>query len=84
LSGSTPLEIGSIQAITANDAQNVVIDAETLAGTLTLNASAIADTLAGGRQIEIAPGSGASTIADTNLLELLSLSIGAGNAIVNM
>src|SRR5271165_460642 len=84
LSGSTPLEIDSIQGITANDPQNVVIDAETLAGTLTLNASAIADTLAGGRQVEIATGSGASIITDTNLSELLSLTIGSGNAIVNI
>jgi len=84
LSGPTSLEIDSIQGITANDPQNVEIDAETLAGTLTLNASAINDTVAGGRQVEIATGSGASIITDTNLSELLSLTIGSGNAIDNI
>src|SRR5208337_2274401 len=40
LSGSTSIEIDSISGITANNVQNVLIDATKLAGSLTLNASA--------------------------------------------
>ena len=84
LSGSTSLEIGLISGIKANNAQNVVIDATALVGTLVLNASGIADTAAGGRHVQIDTGSGQSSISDTNYTENLSFAIGSGNATVNI
>ena len=84
LSGPTSVEIDSISGITANNVQNVVIDATTLAGTLILNASAIADTAVGGRLVEIATGSGQSIVSDTNPTESLGFTIGSGNALINI
>jgi hypothetical protein len=84
LSGPTSIEIDSIGGITANSVQNIVIDATMLAGTLILNASAIADTAVGGRQVEIATGSGQSIISDTNPTESLGFTIGSGNALINI
>jgi hypothetical protein len=84
LSGPTSVEIDSIIGMTANNAQNVVIDATTLAGTLILNASAIADTAVGGRLVEIATGSGQSIVSDTNTTESLGFTIGSGNALINI
>ena len=84
LSGSTSIEIDSISGITANNVQNVLIDATKLAGSLTLNASAIADTAVGGRQVDIATGNGQSTISDTNPTESLDFTIGSGQAMINI
>jgi hypothetical protein len=84
LSGSTSIEIDVIGGITANNVQNVVLDASKLAGTLILNASAIADTVVGGRQVEIATGSGQSIVSDINPTESLGFTIGSGNALINI
>jgi hypothetical protein len=84
LSGPTSLEIDSISGITVNNVQNVVIDATKLAGTLILDASTIVDTAVGGRQVEIATGSGPSVVSDTNPTESLGFKIGSGNAVINI
>lgn len=84
LTGNSSLKITSIQGIAANDGQNVLIDAQTLNGNLSLDASGIADALAGGRQVAIVTGSGESSITDTNTTENLKLTIGSGAAFINI
>src|SRR5271166_894830 len=84
LSGPTSIEIDSISSIAVNNVQDIAIDATKLAGTLILNASAIADTAVGGRQVEIATGSGQSIVTDTNTTESLNFTIGSGNALINV
>jgi hypothetical protein len=84
LSGPTSLEIDAIGGIAASSAQNIVIDATSLAGNLVLNASGIVDTAVGGRQVQIDTGSGHSIITDTIYTENLSFTIGSGNSIVNI
>jgi hypothetical protein len=84
LTGRSTLDINSIQGIVANDSQNVLIDAQNFHGDLTLNATGILDTLAGGRQVEINTGSGQSSVTDTNITEYLLLKIGSGAAAVNI
>src|SRR5208282_3303588 len=82
--GSSSLKITSFEGITANDGQNVLIDAQTFNGNLSLDASGIVDTLAGGRQVAIVTGSGESSITDTNTTENLQLTIGSGAAFINI
>ena len=79
LSGPTSLEIDAIGGITANNIQNIVIDATSLAGNLVLNASGIVDTAVGGRQVQIDTGSGHSIISDTMPNRNLGFTIGSGN-----
>jgi hypothetical protein len=84
LMGSTSLEIDSIRELNASGAQAIAIDASQLRGNLTLDASAIPDSSAGGRLVSIATGSGVSHVTDTNSTEQLNVAIGSGQAFVNL
>ena len=84
LTGTAALEIGAIAGIGSADHQNVLIDAGGLAGYLTLNASAIADLAAGGRQVLIVLGAGGGAVTDTSVTESLTVTIGAGQAVLNI
>jgi hypothetical protein len=84
LMGSTSLEIDSILAVNASDSQAIAIDASQLSGNLTLDASAISDSSAGGRLVSIATGSGVSHVTDTNSTDQLNVAIGSGQAFVNL
>jgi hypothetical protein len=84
LTGWASLEIDSIQGVCASNSQAVTIDGSQLSGNLTLDASGILDSSAGGRVVNIATGSGVSQVTDTNSTEQLSVAIGSGQAFVNL
>lgn len=84
LTGSGALEIGAILGIGAAHHQNVLIDASGLAGFLTLDASAIGDLTAGGRQVSIVLGAGGGAVTDTNVTEALTVTMDAGDGLLNI
>jgi hypothetical protein len=83
LAGDGALEIGAIRGVKAVDGHSVVIDASGLAGYLTLDASAIADLAAGGRHVSIVLGAGGGAITDMAASEAVTVTLGAGQGLLN-
>jgi len=84
LTGSSSLEIRSIEGVASANSQNVTIDASQLSGNLTLDATGIADSSAGGPTVSISTGSGVSYITENNQTESINVSIGAGQTFVKL
>jgi hypothetical protein len=84
LTGDSALAVNSIGGLTASDAQDITIDAHALTGSLTLNASSIADTASLGRSVTIIAGSGNSVLTNTTISESTSFVAGAGSDVINI
>lgn len=84
LTGDSALVVKSIGDLTASDAQDITIDAHALTGSLTLNASSIADTASLGRSVTIIAGSGNSVLTNTTISESTSFVAGAGSDVINI
>jgi hypothetical protein len=84
LSGAAALKIDQILGLTANNNQDVVVDASGMSGFLTLNTSAIADSSPSGGQISITTGVGGAAITETNAAEVVNLTLGSGPDVLNL
>ncbi|MGO8834999.1 MAG: hypothetical protein ACLQE9_19560 [Roseiarcus sp.] len=78
VSGGGALEIDAIRGVKAVDSSSLVIDASGLDGFLTLDAGAIGDLAAGGRQVSIALGAGGGAITDMAASEAVTVALGTG------
>ena len=78
ITGTGSLKIGSIYGITADDGQNVTIDAHALSAPFTLDVSGIDDSSAGGRVITIIGGSDGSVLTNMVTSEDTVFTGGAG------
>ena len=84
LTGQSPLWIGSLTGIAAGNGQSVLIDASKLAGSFIIDASGVADSAAGGRQVSIITGTGDSIVSDFSTAEAVSFTLGTGHTVVNI
>ncbi|HJU10986.1 MAG TPA: hypothetical protein VJ728_08915 [Candidatus Binataceae bacterium] len=84
VTGDSGLTIGALNGPSANDTQNITIDAHALTGALVLDVGGIADTTIPGRPITITAGAGTSVLTNDTVSESTTFVAGTGIMTVNL